>query len=194
MFEETPMRIIAGLAKGRKLAAPKGCHTRPTADRVKEAIFSVIAEHLADSRVLDPFAGSGALGLEALSRGAREAVMIENHWSSFRILCQNLQQSALPGGLTYRGDCRKIIPSQKGQFDLIFLDPPYNQGYLRQVLQLLLAGNLLTESSILIIETAAKEPEDFLLPGFFVDKESIYGDTVIYYARRQKLEDRGQNL
>jgi len=188
------MRIIAGSAKGRKLAAPKGRHTRPTADRVKEAIFSVIAGRLAGSRVLDPFAGSGALGLEALSRGALEAVMIENHGPSFRFLQQNLQHSALSGGQIYRGDCRKIIPSQKGFFDLVFLDPPYNRGYLLQVLKLLLAGDLLAESATLVIETAAKEPEDFLLPDIIVDKESFYGDTAVYFCRGQRTEDRGRNL
>lgn len=192
MFEK--MRIIAGKAKGRKLAAPRGRHTRPTADRVKEAIFSVIAPIISGSRVLDPFAGSGALGLEALSRGALEAVMIENHWPAFKVLQQNLQHSALPGGLIYRGDCRKIISAQKGYFDLIFLDPPYNRGYLLQVLKLLLAGDLLAEAAMLIIETAAKEPEDFLLPGIHVDKGNFYGETAVYFCRSQKLEVRSQNL
>ena len=187
------MRIIAGFAKGRKLVAPRGRHTRPTAGRVKEAIFSVIAGQLTGSRVLDPFAGSGSLGLEALSRGAAEAVMIENHWPSFQVLRRNLQQSALPGGNIFQGDCRKIIPAQEGRFDLVFLDPPYNQGYLRQVLELLLSGDLLTDTATIIIETDAKHPEDFTLPELEVYKKSIYGDTAIYYSRDQRSEVRGRN-
>ncbi|MGI5891404.1 MAG: 16S rRNA (guanine(966)-N(2))-methyltransferase RsmD [Bacillota bacterium] len=180
------MRIIGGLAKGRSLKTVKGYATRPTADRVKEAIFNTLAPKLVDARFLDAFAGSGALGLEALSRGAKEAVFIEKNRSAFTVLKKNLQLLNLPNTVAYCADCIKIIPilgQKKRKFDLIFLDPPYDEGFLDKALHAIMAADLLANNGIIIIETDGKEREKFSQSGLKLLKKSKYGDTsVIYYT------------
>lgn len=181
------MRIIAGLAKGRTLHAPKGQATRPTADRIKEAIFSTLADRIDQARVLDAFAGSGALGLEALSRGAKEAVFIEKDRSAFASLCKNMQMLDLPGAKAHFADCLRLMPTWKEearQFDLIFLDPPYNKGLLDKALAAMRVAHLLAPKAIIIIETAAKDGEVFMPQGLILLKTSKYGDTsVSYYVK-----------
>jgi 16S rRNA (guanine966-N2)-methyltransferase len=178
------LRIIAGLAKGRALHTPKGQATRPTADRVKEAIFSTLADRINKARVLDAFAGSGALGLEALSRGAKEAVFTEKDRSAFAALHKNIQMLDLPGAKAYFADCLRLISTwkeEKRQFDLVFLDPPYGKGLVDKALAMIQSADLLAPEAIVIIETAAKDSEVFLPQGLNLLKTARYGDTSISY-------------
>ena len=181
------MRIIAGSAGGRKLQAPKGQNTRPTTDRVREAIFSVLGERLIDARVLDVFAGSGALGLEALSRGAAEAVFLEKDPAAQRAIAANIQAVALPGAKLYRGAAERLLPRLKANgavdvFDVIFLDPPYNQGWLAKLLHVIESWRLLTPDGVLVVETSGKNSEFVPTERWQIVKRRAYGDTEIYYC------------
>ncbi len=196
------MRVIAGQAKGRHLHAPKGMSTRPTADRVKEAIFSVIAAYLDQSIVLDAFAGTGALGLEALSRGAKEAILIERNKKTFEVLKANIDLTGLEGAYVYCADCLTLLnhlPNTKHlqPFDLIFLDPPYGKGWIKKAVALILQKNILEREGILIIETSQKDKgqdiKDLFGLGLLVVKQSDYGDTAVLYCKQPDFADGPTN-
>jgi 16S rRNA (guanine966-N2)-methyltransferase len=118
------MRVIAGKAKGRRLSAPDGPGTRPVTDRVKEAVFSSIGDWVEDADVADLYAGSGSFGLEALSRGARSAVFVENGFRAIEALKRNISSVAL-GGEVFSGKVREFLASNTKQFHLVFIDPPW---------------------------------------------------------------------
>ncbi len=148
------MRVIAGTARGRRLTAPRGADTRPTPDRVREALFSLLAPHLPEARVLDLFAGTGALGIEALSRGAGHATFIERDRDALTALRRNL--TILPGAdVRVLGQPlpRALDPlAEEEPFDLIFLDPPYAAGLLAATLARLSELNLLNHGGVAICE------------------------------------------
>lgn len=118
------MRIIAGKAKGRRLSAPDGSGTRPVTDRVKEAVFSSIGDWVEDADVADLYAGSGSFGLEALSRGARSAVFVENGFRAIEALKRNISSVAL-GGEVFSGKVQEFLGTNAKQFHLVFVDPPW---------------------------------------------------------------------
>ncbi len=118
------MRIIAGKAKGTPLKVPKG-EVRPTQDRVREALFSILGELVQGARVLDLFSGSGSVGLEALSRGAMSARMVDASGESCHIAQKNMQRAKLSGGQISQSDCLTFVRRDHGRYDLIFADPPY---------------------------------------------------------------------
>jgi len=177
------LRVISGVCRGRRLKAPRGMATRPTADRVKEAVFNVLAQQVRGSRVLDVFAGTGALGIEALSRGADEAVFIDNNRAAWQALQDNLQSSGLwEQSSVFYGDFAKVLPRLTGGFDIIFLDPPYNQGLVAPAAMLVVAGRLLRADGVLVLETNSGQRELPDIRQLKLLKESNYGDTaVIYY-------------
>jgi len=135
------MRIIAGSAKGRRLAAPAGPSIRPTADRAKEALFSIIAPYLPDAAVLDLFAGTGSLGLEALSRGAKEAIFVDCGKEALTLIAANIGACGFTAQQTklIRHDLRRGLPEEivSRSFRVIFLDPPYDHGLADATLTLL---------------------------------------------------------
>lgn len=170
------MRIIAGEWGGRRLVAPAGRTTRPTTDRAREAWFSIIAAALPGARVLDLFAGSGALGLEALSRGASEATFVENDPRALAALRKNVD--ALGAGdrvSIIRGDALRAARAlEVGAFDVAFADPPYERGFATAVAECWLAAAF---ARILGIEHSPREP----LPQG--DDTRRYGDTAITFYR-----------
>lgn len=178
------MRIIAGTMRGRNLKTVVGMSTRPTSDKVKGAIFNVLRNKVVDSKVLDLFAGTGNLAIEALSRGAKEAVLVEESSAALKIIMENL---IITGVL----DRTKLIPqealrylaSNQEVFDLIFLDPPYRQGLVAQVLPILANPCRLSPSGVIIAETSKDEEFDESYP-FEVRKVSKYGDTKVWYFQR----------
>ena len=125
------MRIITGSARGTKLESPAGETTRPTSDRVKEAVFSVLQFDIEGSAVLDLFAGSGQMGIEALSRGASEAVFVDNRRESVEIIKRNLASVKLDHGRVVQSDSISFLNSNRTEFDFMFLDPPYGTGLLQ---------------------------------------------------------------
>lgn len=177
------MRIIAGSRRGRKLLTLKGNQTRPTADRVKEALFSILAPYLPGARVLDAFAGSGALGLEALSRGAQSAWFCEHSRAAAEICAKNIAGCAFEQAHLLQGDTELLLPLLRRQqpqlqFDLVFLDPPYRSDLLRRIIILLKEQELLAAEGLIAAESdAASPPVD--LPFCRLQKEKKYGGTLI---------------
>ena len=149
------MRIITGTAKGKRLFAPEGRDVRPTPERVKEGIFSALQFDIEGRRVLDLFAGSGQLGLEALSRGAARAVFVEKNPKACTCIRENLTFTKLAdSGTLLNMDVMQALRSLegKGVFDCIFMDPPYNHGLERQVLEYLQDSSILDENTLIIVE------------------------------------------
>lgn len=155
------MRIIAGSARGTRLKTPKGRGTRPTADRVKESLFNILGTKTAGRRVLDIFAGTGALGLEALSRGAETAVLVDV--ATAGLLRENAAHAHLEAGTEIL--CMDVfaaisrLAGQQKSFNLIFCDPPYHLGLWQRVLAVLDDSGLLAHDGILVIEHGADENE-----------------------------------
>ena len=141
------MRIIAGDYKGRRLQSPQDYSIRPTTDKVKEALFSILTEKIWGSRVLDLFAGTGNLGIEALSRGAETCVFADSSRESLRLIRENIAHcKAEEGARVEAGDYRKILGNQTEPFDIILLDPPYNKGLLDECFRLIAENDLLAEA------------------------------------------------
>lgn len=185
------MRVISGSARGRRLAAPKGARIRPTADRVKEALFSILTGlfgTLAGASVLDICAGTGSLGIEALSRGAAHAVFVDNHRESAELIKQNLQltgfseQSQLL--VKEAGSAIATLARGAARFQLIFLDPPYQQGLVTAILGQLADSPLLAEGAVVVAEFSVREE----IPAAFGTLEEVdrrtYGDTTLSFLMR----------
>jgi 16S rRNA (guanine(966)-N(2))-methyltransferase RsmD len=156
------MRIVAGSAKGRRLETPKGVAVRPTTDRVREALFSAISPRLVGASVLDLFAGTGALGIEALSRGAVTAVFVEQSPSTAKLLSRNIETCGVSNkARIIRRDALialRQLTAQQQKFDLIFLDPPYHGPMLEAVLQSLAGKAIMRENGLIIAEHPAEKP------------------------------------
>jgi 16S rRNA (guanine(966)-N(2))-methyltransferase RsmD len=151
------VRIIAGSRKGHRIDAPRGRTTRPTSDRTREAVFNIVAPCVEDAQVLDLFAGSGAMGLEALSRGAARAVFVEADPDACRAIERNLDKLRLRGEVRC-ADVLAAIANERRRYDLVFCDPPYAERD-HEALARYLPG-LLAPGGLLVFETAAKvEPE-----------------------------------
>ena len=184
------MRIISGQFKGRKLSPVRGIRTRPTADRVREALFSILGPIEAHTLVLDLFAGTGALGIEALSRGARRAVFVDRDYHSLITLNKNIAHCNLQACTqVYRWDITKNLNCLKPyarQFDLVFLDPPYHQNLIPQTLARLLLLEVLNPVATLVAEHAADEtivaPE-----GLICEDQRIYGQTRLSFLSLSKM-------
>jgi 16S rRNA (guanine966-N2)-methyltransferase len=153
------MRIIAGSHKGHTIAAPKGLATRPTSDRVREAVFNIVAQWVEDAQVLDLFAGSGAMGLEALSRGARRAVLVEADERACRAIDANLAKLRLTGAEVVCRDVASFVASETRRYDLVFCDPPYDDYAAFEHLLARYAPRLLADDGLLVLETSARDPE-----------------------------------
>lgn len=155
------MRIIAGTRKGHRIDAPPGLRTRPTSDRVRENVFNLVAPWVEDADVLDLYAGSGGMGLEALSRGTSQAVFVEAHVDACRTINANLDKLRLSGARVLCQDVVRFLATEMRTYDLVFCDPPY-EDYER--LEPQLARHLprvVGEDGLLVLETSSKsrEPE-----------------------------------
>ena len=168
------MRVITGSARGRKLAAPEGLQTRPTSDMTKEAMFSIVQFEVEQADVLDLFAGSGQLGIEALSRGARRAVFIDNSREAQAVILDNLRKTELlPAARVAQMDAEAFLLNTKEEFELVFLDPPYRQGFPEQVLPLVAAH--VRPGGVILCETERREPLPDAAGAFTRKKEYFYG-------------------
>ena len=147
------MRVITGSARGMALKAPKGMDTRPTMDQVKEGIFSAIQFEVEGRRVLDLFAGSGQMGIEALSRGAKSAVFVDMREDACKVVRENLAKTRLETrAQVVRMDYMAYLASCREQFDLIFLDPPYAEVFLENALNRISEIDILSHRGIIICE------------------------------------------
>jgi len=179
------MRVIAGSARGRPLRCLDDRRIRPTQDRVKEAVFSSLAPRLPGSIVLDLFAGSGALGIEALSRGAQGAVFVEIDRQACVLIKGNLAACGWPASpdiqVVHREAMRWLKGRTGGGYDIIFADPPYNKGFEDSLLNVLSGGELLRAGGILVLESAARQELPENRGVLYLSKSKVYGDTKISY-------------
>ena len=157
------MRVISGSARGLKLKTLEGLNTRPTADRIKESLFNIISPYIYGSSFLDLFSGSGAIGIEALSRGATNAYFVDNHKESIDIIKHNINLAKFGEKSTvYNSNAIDIIDklkNNKNQFDIIFLDPPYNKNLLLPVLEKIESSKILKNDGFIICEQHINEEE-----------------------------------
>lgn len=154
------LRIIGGEWRSRRLSFVDAPHLRPTPDRVRETLFNWLQGHLAGARCLDLFAGSGALGFEALSRGATQVVMVEKHTAAANALRQNIQLLQATGAQLINDDALRYLQRETQSFDLIFLDPPFRQDFLPKVLNLINARGLLKAEGLIYLEQEAEAQLD----------------------------------
>jgi 16S rRNA (guanine966-N2)-methyltransferase len=178
------MRITGGQIRGRRLASPKGKDIRPTADKVREAIFSLIGQDLTDYEVLDLFAGTGSLGIEALSRGASRALFIDLNHQALELINKNLALCGYESlGMVLRWDLRRGLPWKKrimgDQFNLVFMDPPYGQALISSMLKELIKRNMITSPSLVVIESAISDPLPTKMEELHLRDTKHYGETKI---------------
>ncbi|MFD8207438.1 16S rRNA (guanine(966)-N(2))-methyltransferase RsmD [Streptomyces sp. NPDC059695] len=182
-------RVIAGTAGGRRLAVPPGNGTRPTSDRAREGLFSTWeAFHgLAGARVADLYAGSGAVGLEALSRGAVHALLVEAEPRAAKTIRDNVRSIGLPGAELRTGRAEQIVtgPAPADPYDLVFLDPPYAVGDddLREILLTLRSGGWLSDDALVTVERSTRGGEFGWPAGFEALRSRRYGEGTFWYGR-----------
>jgi len=181
------VRIIAGTHKGRRISAPRGRTTRPTSDRVRENVFNLVAPWVEDADVLDLYAGSGAMGMEALSRGAARATLVESEVEACRTINDNLGKLGLDATVLCQ-DVARSLATETRTYDLIFCDPPYD-GYERLAPQLARhLPRLLAEDGVLVLETSSRAPEPELPLAQRTSRR--YGAARITLFQRYELEQR----
>jgi 16S rRNA (guanine966-N2)-methyltransferase len=156
------VRIIAGSRRGARIFAPKGAETRPTGDRVREAAFSLIGP-VDGAAVLDLFAGSGAMGLEALSRGAERAVFVESDREACRTIERNLDKLGLTGARVVCDDALRVLATEQTQYDLVLVDPPYRTFSALQPALAAYLPRVLAPDGLVVVETGAKEQPELPL-------------------------------
>jgi 16S rRNA (guanine966-N2)-methyltransferase len=185
------MRVIAGSKRRLNLKTIKGLETRPTTDRIKETLFNMISTDIYDANFLDLFAGSGQMGIEALSRGARFAWFIENNREAVKVINENLDFTDLQSqSKVIQGDFKSALSSLKGEsFHIIFADPPYKAGYEREILALIARNELLAEDGYIIIEADLKTDFNFISElGYDIIKEKLYKTNKHIFLRVKENE------
>jgi len=183
------MRIIAGLHRGRRLKPVKGDKIRPTTDRVREAIFSILSDRVIDAAVLDLFAGSGALGIEALSRGAELAVFVDKDFDAVSLIKANLNLlDETSRSTVIKGDVLRVcerLGKQSKRFNIIFADPPYKSDIHENVISTILDNELLAAQGIIVYETRPDyQFDDSSLGRFREAKIRTYGDTKVWFLAK----------
>jgi len=179
------MRVITGKAKGIQLKTPEGMLTRPTADRVKEALFSIINFEVPGARVLDLFGGTGQLGIEALSRGAEQAVFVDAREDACRLIKENLRRTKLDScGRIVRSDYLDYLDRCKEKFDIILLDPPYAEVFLENALKRISEIDILQSDGIIVTERPLGKELPWAFDGYARSKDYKYGKTLLTIFRK----------
>ena len=180
------MRITGGTVRGQRLAKVRWPDIRPTADIVRSSIFSILGQNLSDLLVLDLFAGSGSLGIESLSRGAKRSVFVDNSRRALAIVNKNIDMCGFrENSVVIKADLPKGLSQVKNygfeQFDLVFMDPPYESGYVEPTMIKLIEENLLNQGGVLVVERSTRSTDD--LPSMIQDlrlrQTKTYGSTSI---------------
>ena len=190
------MRIVAGKFKGRRLKTLKGSEVRPTADRVKESLFRIFGEQVVDADFLDLCAGTGSIGLEALSQGAKSITFIDNNYHSIRIIESNLEMCGFdrkhPQIKLIHTDARKALTrlgKRNAKFDLIYFDPPYASKIHESCVKQIAEGDLLSAAGVLVVEHGkVQEPdwtEALIVDRLVLSRQERYGDTILSFYRWQ---------
>ena len=180
------MRVISGSARGLKLLSPEGLHTRPTTDRIKETLFNIMQPDIYLSDFLDLFSGSGAIGIEALSRGAEICVFVDNAASSAKIITKNIEAAHL-------SDKARVIKSDVfdalsdlgktgGSFDIIFMDPPYAEGFNEPVLKKIVESGVLKPDGYIVLERSSDVKLSYI-DGLEIFREKIFKNTTLTFLK-----------
>lgn len=187
------MRVISGEYGGRPLKAVKGNNTRPTTDKIKESLFQMIGPYFEGGKVLDLYAGSGALGIEAVSRGMDEAVLIDRNPQAITVIRENIKMTKEEDKFTFIKSSDKQAISQlssKGiMFDLVFLDPPYADQEVATIIQSLLDYNLLNETAVIVCETDKDSHLNLNSSELNLFKEKVYGQTKLSLFERTTKDE-----
>ena len=179
------MRVITGKAKGVVLKTPEGILTRPTTDRVKEALFSIIQFEIPGARVLDLFGGTGQLGIEAISRGAKSAVFVDAREEACRLIRENLRRTKLdPYARVVRADYLDYLKTCRESFEIILLDPPYAEVFLEKALKMITEIDILQSGGIIIAERPAGKELPWDFSGFIRSKDYKYGKILLTIYRK----------
>ena len=174
------MRIITGKARGVQLKTPEGLQTRPTADRVKEAMFSIIHFDVPSARVLDLFGGSGQLGIEAISRGAEFAVFVDESDAACKLIKENLRRAKMESqARVVRSDYMAYLNTCREKFDIILLDPPYAEVFLENSLKKISEIDILQSGGIIVAERPLGKDIPLDFPGFSRSKDYKYGKSLL---------------
>lgn len=183
--ESEKLRVITGTAKGRRLKAPKGLNTRPTSDRTKESLFNIIGDRVADTLFLDLFAGTGAIGIEALSRGAARAVFVEKSLRAIKIIRENLELTGLAGQAEVM--CRDVdsalslLAGGELRFGIVFLDPPYLKNLVHKTLFSLNQIDIIAPGGMVITESSKLDSLPKKEGRLELSRQEKYGDTIISF-------------
>jgi 16S rRNA (guanine966-N2)-methyltransferase len=191
------MRVIGGKARGRRLLAPKGQAVRPTADRVKESLFNILPRDFSGMKVLDLFAGTGNLSIEALSRGAEHALLVDASARSAAAIKENLRRLGFAANsqvwVAPAARSLRLLARRDETFDIIFLDPPYDRGLAQRALELIAQGALLGAAGIIVVEHSAREPLGKDYAGLRLHDQRCYGDTLLsFYKHSTGIESASQ--
>ena len=179
------MRVITGKARGVQLKTPDGMLTRPTADRVKEALFSIINFDIPGANVLDLFGGTGQLGIEALSRGAKQSVFVDTREEACQLIRENLRRTKLTqDGTVIRSDYMDYLNRCRETFSIIFLDPPYAETYLENALKRITEIDILRTDGIIVTERPVGEELPCEFDGYQRSKDYKYGKTLLTIYRK----------
>ena len=186
------MRVITGKARGVVLKTPNGMATRPTADRVKEALFSIIQFEIPGARVLDLFGGTGQLGIEALSREAKHATFVDEREDACRLIRENLKRTRLESNASVvRSDYLAFLRTCKEKFDIVLLDPPYAEVFLENSLKMITEIDILQSGGIIVAERPVGKDLPWSFPGFSRSKDYKYGNTLLTIYRRERASNEG---
>jgi 16S rRNA (guanine(966)-N(2))-methyltransferase RsmD len=179
------LRVISGTKRGVQLKTPSGMNTRPTADRVKEALFSILQFDLPGTKILDLFGGTGQLGIEALSRGASYAVFVDHNKDACATIKENLKRTDfLNNAAVLQADYLQYLRSTREKFDIIFLDPPYAEVFLENSLKLITEIDILQSGGIIATERPTGKALLYDFPNFQRSKDYKYGNTIITIYRK----------
>lgn len=179
------MRVVSGTARGITLKTPEGMQTRPTADRVKEAMFSIIHFDIPGAKVLDLFGGTGQLGIEALSRGATGATFVDQSEAACRLIRENLRRTKFEAaGKVIRGDYLEYLSRCREQYDIILLDPPYAEVFLENALKRITEIDILRSGGIIVAERPVGKELPWDFEGFTRSRDYKYGQILLTLYRK----------
>ncbi len=183
------MRVITGRARGVALKTPEGMLTRPTADRVKEALFSILQFELPGAEVLDLFGGTGQLGIEAISRGAKSAVFVDAREDACRLIKENLRRTGFEKeGSVVRADYLDYLKRCRQTFQIILLDPPYAEEFLENSLKMITEIDILKSGGIIVAERPLGKDLPWEFPGYTRSRDYKYGKTLLTLYRKDQTE------
>lgn len=184
------MRVISGTARGKKLVSLEGMNTRPTLDRVKEALFNILQFDIQDKNILDLFAGSGAIGIEAISRGAKSATFCDNSAAAIKIIQTNIRNTRSTDKAVVLNkdyiEALELLAKKNSKFDIIYLDPPYKTELANIAIDKIIDLNLLSKDGIIILETDdAKKEETIKTDGIEIFDKRKYGRAILIFIRKE---------